>query len=235
MSSDSRTAFESVSNFSPPRMLLAFALLLGSAGSAAALTKEAAIENCRMTVGKPIVHACMQAQGGRKAGADIEGCRAKASPQVRACVMAALNAANGRANVAVEMPKEAAPKLDPGTALPKDFVAPPRNISDITAILDGEKPDAKLIAELKADADAAPTGKESRQDLAQFYFDRANARSQLGRLAESIADADKAVEVGRGAVSPNLLGRLMQLQSVQYSLAGDPKRALEVMRRRKPR
>ena len=231
MSSDSRTAFESVSNFSPPRMLLAFALLLGSAGSAAALTKEAAIENCRMTVGKPIVHACMQAQGGRKAGADIEGCRAKASPQVRACVMAALNAANGRANVAVEMPKEAAPKLDPGTALPKDFVAPPRNISDITAILDGEKPDAKLIAELKADADAAPTGKESRQDLARFYFDRANARSQLGRLAESIADADKAVEVGRGAVSPNLLGRLMQLQSVQYSLAGDPKRALEVMQK----
>lgn len=214
-----------------PRKLLALAVLLGSTGSAAALTKEAAIENCRMTVGKPIVQACMQAQGGRKAGANLEGCRAKASPQVKACVMAALNAANGRANVAVEMPKEVAPKLDPGTALPKDFVAPPRNISDITATLDGEKPNEKMIAELKTDADAVPTGKESRQDLAQFYFDRANARSQLGRLAESIADADKAVEVGRGAVNPNMLARLMQLQSVQHSLAGDPKRALEIMQK----
>lgn len=211
--------------------LLAVAILLGSTGSAAALTKEAAIENCRMTVGKPIVQACMQAQGGRKAGADIEACRAKASPRVKACVLTALNAANGRANVAVELPKEAAPKLDPRAALPKDFIAPPRSISDITAILDGEKPDEKMIAELRSDADAAPTGKESRQDLAQFYFDRANARAQLGRLAESIADADKAVDVGRGLVSPNMLGRMMQLQSLQHSLAGDPKRALEIMQR----
>ncbi|CUT10532.1 FIG01006073 hypothetical protein [Bradyrhizobium sp.] len=184
-----------------------------------------------MTVGKPIVHACMQAQGGRKAGADLEGCRAKASPQVRACVMAALNAANGRANVAVELPKEAAPKLEPGTALPKDFVAPPRTIADITAILDSEKPDSKLLAELKADADSTPTGKESRADLAQFYFDRANARAQLGRLAESIGDASKAVEIGRGAVEANMMGRMQQLLSLQYAAAGDPKRSLEVIQR----
>lgn len=211
--------------------LIAVGLLLGSAGSASALTMEAARENCRMTVGKPIVQACMQAAGGRKAGADIEACRAKATPQVKACVMAALNAANGRANVAVELPKEAAPKLDPGTALPKGFIAPPRTIADITAILDSEKPDVKLIEELKADADSKPTGKESREDLAQFYFDRANARSQLGRLAESIADASKAVEVGRGAVSAHMMGRLLQLLSLQYAAAGDPKRALEVMQR----
>ncbi len=200
------------------RKLLALAVLLGSTGSAAALTQEAAVEKCRMTVGRPIVQACMQAAGGRAGGANLEGCRAKASPQVRACVMAALNAANGRANVAVELPKEVAPKLDPATALPKDFVAPPRSISDITAILDGEKPDEKTIAELKADADAVPKGRESKQALAQFYFDRANARSQLGRLAEATADADKAVEVGRGAISAHMLGRLMQLQSIQYSL-----------------
>ena len=231
MSSDSKALFQRRLNFTPLRKLLALAVLLGSAGSAAALTKEAAAENCRMTVGKPIVQACMQAGGGKKGGANLEACRAKASPKVKACVMAALNAANGRANVAVEMPKEAAPKLDPGAALPKDFVAPPRNISDITAILDGEKPDQQMIAELKSDADAEPTGKESREDLAQFYFDRANARSQLGRLAESVADADKAVEVGRGAVNPNMLGRLMQLQSLQHSQAGDPKRALEIMQK----
>ncbi len=231
MSLETRNPFESRLDFNLPRKLLPFAILLGLTGPAAALTKEAALENCRMTVGKPIVQACMQAQGGRKAGADIEGCRAKASPQVRACVLAALNAANGRANVAVELPKEVAPKLDPGAALPKGFVAPPRSIADITAVLDGEKPDEKMLAELRSDADAAPTGKESRQDLAQFYFDRANARAQLGRLAESIADADKAVDVGRGLVGANMLGRMMQLQSLQHSLAGDPKRSLEIMQR----
>jgi CHAT domain-containing protein len=209
-------------------MLLAAGLLLGSAGSALALTKEAALENCRQTVGRPIVQACMKGGGG---GADREACRAKASPQVRACMLAALNAANGRANVAVELPKEVAPKLEPGNALPAGFVAPPRSIADITAILDSEKPDEKLIAELKSDADAAPTGKESREDIAQFYFDRANARAQLGRLAESIADASKAIEVGRGAIDANMMGRLMQLLALQYSAAGDPKRALEVFQR----
>lgn len=231
MGLDAAGPFKSGLDFTLSPKLLVVAVLLGLTGSAAALTKEAAIENCRMNVGKPIVQACMQAQGGRKAGADIEACRAKASPQVKACVLAALNAANGRANVAVELPKEAAPKLDPRAALPKDFIAPPRSIADITAVLDGEKPDEKMVAELRSDADAAPTGKESRQDLAQFYFDRANARAQLGRLAESIADADKAVDVGRGLVSANMLGRMMQLQSLQHSLAGDPKRALEIMQR----
>lgn len=231
MSLDIAGPFEGRPVIAVPRKLLALVFLLGSAGSAAALTKEAAIENCRMRVGKPIVQACMQAQGGRKAGADLEGCRAKATPQVKACVMAALNAANGRANVAVELPTEAAPKLDPGTALPHDFVAPPRTISDITAILDGEKPDAKLIAELNADADTTPTGKESREDLAHFYFDRANARSQLGRLAESVADANKAVELGRGKVEPQMMGRMMQLLSLQYAAAGDPKRSLDIIQR----
>ena len=86
-----------------------------------------------------------------------------------------------------------------GNALPAGFVAPPRTISDITAILDSEKPDLKKIEELKADADAADR-QGIPQDLAQFYFDRGNARAQLGRLADSIADANKAMEIGRGAV-----------------------------------
>ncbi|QOZ76075.1 hypothetical protein XH83_11835 [Bradyrhizobium sp. CCBAU 53351] len=231
MSLDALRPFKSRPDVTPRHHLLALAIFLGSTGSAAALTKEAAIENCRMSVGKPIVQACMRAGGGPAGGANLEACRAKASPQVKACVMAALNAANGRANIAVELPKETAPKLEAGAALPKDFVAPPRSIADITAVLDGDKPDEKMIAELKSDADAAPSGKESRQDLAQLYFDRANARAQLGRLAEAISDSDKAVEVGRGAVGPQLLGRILQLQSLQYALAGDPKRSLEIMQR----
>ena len=181
-----------------------------------------------MTVGRPIVQACMRGSGG---AGNFEACRAKASPQVKACVMAALNAANGRANVAVAIPAEAAPKVAPGSALPAGFVAPPRTITDITAILDSEKADLKTIEELKKAADSSPSGKESREDLAQFYFDRGNARAQLGRLADTIADANKAIEVGRGAVSALMMGRLMTLAVQQYSAAGDPKKAFEMSQR----
>ncbi len=101
--------------------------LLAAQPAFAELSKEAAIEQCRMSVGRPIVMACMQGGGG-----SLEACRVKATPKVKACVMAKLQAANSRANVAVAVPTEAAPKLVPGMALPAGFVAPPRTISDIT-------------------------------------------------------------------------------------------------------
>jgi CHAT domain-containing protein len=234
-----RFPFAPVPFLQPVRSTLscAFAAVLvaASASSALALTQDAARENCRATIGKPMVHACMMALGGGKAaGADAnrEACRAKASPSVKACVQAAMNATNGRANVAVGIPTEAAPpKVSAADASQAGFVAPPRTIADVTAILDSEKPDVKKIDELKQDADSKSTGKESRQDLAQFYFDRGNARAQLGRLAESIADADKAIEIGRGAVEASMLGRLMQLAALQYAAAGDPKKALEIFQR----
>ncbi|NEV77893.1 hypothetical protein DYI24_12680, partial [Rhodopseudomonas sp. BR0C11] len=204
------------------RRLLAAGLISIASSPALALTKEAAVEQCRMSVGRPIVMECMRSGGG------LEACRARATPRVRACVMAAMQSANGRANVAVAIPTEAAPKLPTGTAASAGFVAPPRTIADITAILDSEKPNAAKIAEVKAAADAIPTGKESKAELAQFYFDRANARAQLGRLADTLADADKAIEVGRGAASPNLMGRLIQLAALQYASAGDPKKALDL-------
>lgn len=194
----------------------------------AELSREAALEKCRMTVGKPIVQACMRASRGT---ASLESCRSQAGPQVRACVMASLNAANGRANVAVAVPKEAAPVVPAGAALPAGFVAPPRTIADITAILDSEKPDLKKIEELKSSADTEPNGKALRQDLAQFYFDRSNARSQLGRIAEATADSEKAMEVARGSVSPHFLGRIIQTAAINYQFLGDPKKAYELYQR----
>jgi CHAT domain-containing protein len=211
--------FAGVSRLVP---LLAFPLILTTA-PASALTKEAAIENCRNSVGRPIVMACM-----RGGGNSFEGCREKARPQVVACVMAALNAANGRANVAVAVPTEAAPKPVPGTALPAGFVAPPRTISDITAILDSEKPDPAVIEKSKATANAVPTGKESRAELSQFYFDRSTARSQLGRLADAITDANKAIEVGRGVIDAFTMGRNTQLLALNYFYAGDLKQSLDI-------
>jgi CHAT domain-containing protein len=200
---------------------------LWGTGPGLTLTKEAAIEECRNSVGRPIVQACMRGGGGA-----IEACRAQASPKVKACVLAALNAANGRANVAVSAPKDAPePAVDSANAAPAAFVAPPRTIADITAVLDSEKPDPAKIEVIRAAADAAPPAGASREKLARFYYDRGNARAALGRLSDATADANKALEAGRGAVELNLLGRLMQFAGLQYSAAGDPKRALEIFAR----
>ena len=70
-----------------------------------------------------------------------------------------------------------APKAEPVAAakdvaaVSRTFVAPPRTIADITAILDQDKPDAAKIAERQADAEAAPPKSGSAADLAQFYYD----------------------------------------------------------------
>jgi CHAT domain-containing protein len=203
--------------------------IAAASDGAMALTVGQARENCRAKVGRPIVQECMRSGGGNH-----EVCRAKATPKVHACVQNALNAANGRPNVPVPIPSEPTEKLNSASeadAPPVSFVAPPRTIADVTAILDSEKPDAKQIDKLKAEADAPPPVNGSRADLARFYYDRGNARAQLGRLRESIADADKAIEVARGTVDNNLMGRLEQFAGLQYSAAGDPKQAFAIFSR----
>jgi CHAT domain-containing protein len=208
---------------------LVLGLAFAGAQQASALTKEQAIENCRNTVGRPVVQSCMRGGTG-----DREACRALASPKVRACVISALNAANGRANVPVAVPTEQAPSeaiAKQAEALPTSFVAPPRTITDITAILDSEKPDAAQIAKLRGEADAPVPNKASREELARFYYQRGNARAKLGQLSEATADAGKAIEAGRGAVEAKLMGRLEQFEGIQRSAAGDPKGALEIFQR----
>lgn len=199
----------------------------GASWQAGALTQEQAIEDCRNSVGRPIVQQCMQ--GNR--GGDREGCREKAKPQVRACVIKALNAANGRANVPVATPAEKAPDTETEKqveALPTRFVAPPRTITDITGILDSEKPDPAKIAALKADADADVKDRSSRTELARAYYKRGGARAALGRLKDATDDANKALEAGRGSVDANLLGRLEQFAGMQAVANGDAKKALAI-------
>ena len=117
--------------------------------------------------------------------------------------MAALNAANGRPMSPSPFQTEAAPKVRSRQRAACRICRAPRTITDITAILDSEKADLKTIEELKAEADCQPDRQGNREDLAQFYFDRGNARAQLGRLADTIADANKAIEVGRGPLPPS--------------------------------
>ncbi len=145
--------------------------------------------------------------------------------------MAALKAANGRANVALALPGEAAPKAPAGDlpAPAARFLAPPRTIADITAILDSEKPDVGKLEQVKSVADREPPAGASRAVLAHFYYDRGNARAQLGRLAESIADGDKAIETGRGALDVLAMARIAQLSESQNIIAGNYKRGFEIV------
>jgi CHAT domain-containing protein len=208
---------------------LTLALSLAGSLQASALTLEQAREDCRMSVGRSAVQSCVRGGQG-----DREGCRAKVKPLVRACVEKALNAVHGRANVPLAVPKEQGPSDDVAKraeALPTSFVAPPRTITDIAAILDSEKPDPAKTSKVKREADAEPPAAASRVALARFYYDRGHARAELGRLSESIADAEKAVELAHGAGDSNMLGRFEQFLGLQYSAAGDPKKALAIFLR----
>lgn len=213
--------------------LMAVLAVLAGCESASALSKEQAIENCRETVGRPIVQACMQGLhgGGGDREANFARCRAGASPKVKACVMAALNASNGRANVAIEVYKNGKPKEDlvaPGNALPAGFVAPPRTIADIAAILDSEKPDPATLARLKASADNEPAKNISQADLANFYYDRGTARSALGRNVEALADGEKGLATTQVSGDGYFGQRIRQFITLQKLALGDIRGALQI-------
>ena len=142
---------------------LALALAVIGAQHALALTKQQAFETCRTTVGHAFVKSCIRGGGGR------EACKARVKPKIHACAMKALDAANGRANVPVALPTEQAPSKEieqQAEALPTTFVAPPRTITDITAILDSEKPDpgtgAILLPTRQRALDARPIARRDR-------------------------------------------------------------------------
>src|SRR5438552_19171345 len=93
----------------------------------AASTHEQIQENCRNTVGRPFVQSCMAGDKSRR-----EECRAKASPQVRACVL------KTEQGIAASKPPPAAPKDEAAAAaaksagpVPTTFAPPPRTIADI--------------------------------------------------------------------------------------------------------
>ena len=209
--------------------LIALVAVVAASDRASALSQEQARENCRQTVGRPIVQACMQGKGGGgDREANLAACRAGATPRVRACVQAAMNAANGRANVAIELYKNGKPKeaaVAPGNALPVGFVAPPRTIADITAVLDNEKPDPATLAKLKADADSEPAKQAS---LADFYLERGTARSLLGRSTEALADGEKALAAALASGDGYFGQRIRQFNSIQKLALGDIKGALQI-------
>jgi hypothetical protein len=187
------------------RRIIAVAFLVFAVTPAAAVDRNQLIESCRNSVGKPIVVACKQG------GGDIEACREKARPKVQACVQAALEKSLPKQAAPSAAKPEAAPSAeDIAKAAPTSLVAPPRTVADVTAILNQQKPDPARTADLNAAADApVPDGLKGNQ-LADFYYKRGQARAQLGRNDESLADAELAVSNGKGAEYANVASRFEQ-------------------------
>ncbi len=103
-----------------------------------------------------------------------------------------------------------------------------RTIEDIKAILDQEKPDPKVAARLRAEADAQPKSGASSREMTKFYYLRCNARSLLGELRDAQADCERAVRLGKKSMEPLEFGRILQGLGVQYTHLGEPKKALEI-------
>jgi CHAT domain-containing protein len=109
------------------------------------------------------------------------------------------------------------------------FVAPPRTIADITAILDQQKPDPARIAKLQAEAEAAPPQQADDGQFAQFYYQRAQARSDLGRIHDAVADVELAIEHGRKQSTD--VFRMQQFLLAEFNVGGlgDLKRAQQLL------
>ncbi len=197
---------------------------------ALAASHEEIVAMCRQAL-HPQIHACVVGKLGgpvkRAAAADLARARQQCGPPlVRPCVM------REEQKEAARKPPPAAPQdktaaAEPGaTPVKPAFVPPPRTIADITAILTAEKPDDVGIAARKAAADAAPPSNASATKLAQFYYDRGNARALLAREREALADGLQALAVNKGAIEFLLLARIRQFVALQYQTLGDLKSAM---------
>lgn len=189
-----------------------------------ALELEQARESCRNSIGRPTYLACKQG------GGPHEVCMEKAKAAATPCVRNAMMAARPKAAL-FDAAKVSAPKADEiaaGARLAKErtiLVAPPRTVSDITAILDQQKPDPAKIAELTATADApVPAGLKGLA-LADFHYKRAQARTLLGRNEAALADSELAVSNGQGGDYKNEGSRYESLLMRHLRDAGQHKRA----------
>jgi CHAT domain-containing protein len=101
--------------------------------------------------------------------------------------------------------------------------------ADIIALLDQEKPDSDKLAALAAEAD-----REIAADLADLqrgtaYLRRAQARAQVGRLNDAIADAQEALKLGRGQNYKLVTSRAQQYLHRLLIRIGDFTRGVPIM------
>jgi CHAT domain-containing protein len=208
----------------------AFAIIV-SFSSARAASHEQIIESCKQAHMEEL-RACVRGKVGnpRSAiGPELEKARqACGGAIVRPCVLR--EEQKQAAGVAApSAPKDAAAATpDAPLEIRTSFVAPPRTIADITAILDSEKPDEAQIAKRKATADASPNGLTGPK-LAQFLFDRAAARALLARNKEALADGLQALDIANHGMDLRFLARTRRVVAQQYKATGNPKDAIAIL------
>ena len=156
------------------RALCAVAIaLLGLGSTASAQTHDQIIAQCKQAL-MPQLHACVVGKVGNPRAADggeLEKARqACGQAIVRPCVMSEESKIAGRVGAPAAPTDDT--EIAPAGAAPvaTAFVAPPRSIADITAILDSEKPDAAKIAARQATADATPPSNVSTEKLGGVLF-----------------------------------------------------------------
>jgi CHAT domain-containing protein len=192
-----------------------------------AATHEQIVAKCRETA-RPAVVACVRSKGGGSE-AIIEACRQSVGkPIVYACVLREEQKQAGGVAAPPAPKDESTPTADDAATVQTAFVAPPRTIADITAILDSEKPNEAKIAERKANADETPPVNATPARLAQFYYDRGAARALLARNKDALADGLQALAAGKGAIEFKQISRIRQFVALQYRAIGDPKQAISV-------
>jgi CHAT domain-containing protein/predicted negative regulator of RcsB-dependent stress response len=116
----------------------------------------------------------------------------------------------------------------PAGAETRAFVPPPRTIADITAILDNEKPDPAKTAQRRNDANAQPPAGAGGMVLASFLFKRAQARAEIGRMDEAIADLEKALATDVDPMA-DLTNRIRLTLLAFYRQAGEHRRGLPLL------
>lgn len=198
---------------------------------ASALELEQARESCRNSIGRPTYMACKQG------GGQHDGCMARAKAAATPCVRNAMMAARPKAAL-FDAAKVSAPKKEDiaagAAALARtnaSLVAPPRTVSDITAILDQQKPDPARIAELTATADAPVPAGLKGNELAAFHYKRGQARTLIGRSSDALADAELAVSLGKGDDYKTVVSRYEDFLIRRLRDKGENKRAIAMYNR----
>jgi CHAT domain-containing protein/tetratricopeptide (TPR) repeat protein len=109
------------------------------------------------------------------------------------------------------------------------LVAPPRTISDISAILEREKPDPALRQKVLAAADVTISG--SGVASAEQLFNRGLARGVLGRGREAVADVEAAIKAADAADADyvTVISRYEQQLIRLLRATGEPKRAIALI------
>jgi CHAT domain-containing protein len=101
--------------------------------------------------------------------------------------------------------------------------------ADVIALLDQEKPDPDKAAALAADADRDVPPDLADADRGQAYLHRAQARAQVGRLNDAIADAQEALKLGKGQNYKRVTSRYQQFLHRLLLRVGDFKRAVPLI------